>query len=61
MQRITKYFKSVEPCAGIRIFEDLSFAGLDVGAVLDQVVALPLRVVDGDGAPCTVIGFLAGE
>ena len=44
--------------AGIRIFEDLSFSALPPGAVPAAVVALPLRVRSGDGAPVSVIGFL---
>lgn len=44
--------------AGLRIFEDLSFVLLPKQAVLQQVVALPLRYEQADGAPCTVIGFI---
>jgi arylformamidase len=43
---------------GILIFEDLKLTDIpDSG--LSQVVALPLRVVGIDGAPCSIIGWLA--
>lgn len=41
----------------IRIFEDLKLNDLD-DAALVSVLALPLRVVGIDGAPCTVVGWV---
>lgn len=40
--------------AGWRLFEDLALASLSVGCIR-SVIALPLRVTNIDGAPCTVI------
>jgi arylformamidase len=40
--------------AGIRIFEDMSLVN---AKQVDRVVAMPLRLADSDGAPCTVIGM----
>lgn len=45
--------------ADIRIFEDLSLSQLRQ-ETLKQVIALPLRFEQADGAPCTVIGFIDG-
>jgi kynurenine formamidase len=42
----------------ILLFEDLSLVGIDDKDQLKKVIALPLRIKGGDGAPCTVIGFL---
>lgn len=39
---------------GLRLFEDLHLA--EIRHSLRRVIALPLRVKRGDGAPCTVIG-----
>lgn len=41
----------------IRLFEDLSLSRISSSVSLRQVIALPLRFSDGDGAPCTVIGW----
>ena len=43
--------------AGIRIFEDLSLAALR-HKILRQIIALPLRFEQADGAPCSIIGFV---
>ena len=43
---------------GVLLFEDLSLNAVMYGATLKQILALPLRVKRGDGAPCTVIGVL---
>jgi kynurenine formamidase len=42
---------------GIIIFEDISLKEISHPKNLVQVIALPLRFVDGDGSPCTVIGW----
>ncbi|MBJ79711.1 MAG: hypothetical protein CMH60_00170 [Myxococcales bacterium] len=41
----------------ILIYEDLSLENLD--KPLTKVIALPLRIHKGDGAPCTMIGWTA--
>lgn len=40
--------------AGWRLFEDLALAKIPPGR-LCSVIALPLRISNGDGAPCTII------
>jgi kynurenine formamidase len=42
----------------ILLFEDLSLLGVNLETQLAMVVALPLRVKGGDGAPCTILGWL---
>lgn len=42
--------------AGIRIFEDMALADASVGSGLVRVIAIPLLVMNLDGAQCTVIG-----
>jgi kynurenine formamidase len=44
---------------GIRIFEDLDFRQIQNSKMLDQVIALPLRVAKSDGGPCTIIAELS--
>ena len=46
--------------AGWRLFEDLALASLSVGC-MRSVIALPLRISDGDGAPCTVIAEIVRD
>lgn len=41
----------------IIIFEDLSLKGISHPKNIVQVIALPLRFADGDGSPCTVVGW----
>ncbi len=41
---------------GLLLFEDMDLQGLSPNLRLEQVIALPLRVENGDGAPCTVLG-----
>lgn len=41
----------------VRIFEDLALGAIFPGASLESVIALPLRISDGDGAPCSVIAY----
>jgi len=41
----------------IVIFEDLSLKRISHPKDLVQVIALPLRFADGDGSPCTVVGW----
>lgn len=41
---------------GMLLFEDMDLHGLTPDLSLDQVIALPLRVENGDGAPCAVMG-----
>jgi len=43
---------------GILIFEDLSLCCLNQGERLSMVIALPLRFTGGDGAPCSVVGWV---
>lgn len=43
---------------GILLFEDMSLRELTGGVVLKQIIALPLRIENGDGAPITIIGFI---
>jgi len=43
---------------GILIFEDLSLCCLNQGERLSMVIALPLRFTGGDGAPCSVMGWV---
>jgi arylformamidase len=42
----------------ILIIEDMKLGELEDGPVLAEVVCLPLRFVNGDGAPCTILGIL---
>ncbi len=42
---------------GLRIFEDLALAKISGSKSLTQVIALPLRFIDADGAPCSVVGW----
>ena len=44
--------------SGLRIFEDMNIGALSSGKSLDMVIALPMRIRNGDAAPCTVIGRL---
>lgn len=43
---------------GLRIFEDLALAAIP-SKRLQQVIALPLRFVQADGAPCSIVAQLA--
>lgn len=43
---------------GIRIFEDMRMSDLSGADRLQQVIALPLMIKEGDGAPCTIMGIL---
>ena len=45
---------------GILVIEDLHLSHLAHGASLRLVVALPLRIRSGDGAPVSVVGFVDG-
>lgn len=40
------------------LFEDVSLKSLKFDDNLEKVIALPLRFARGDGAPCSVIGFI---
>ena len=42
----------------VLLFEDLSLSAIENGARLKKVLAFPLRIKKGDGAPCTVVGVL---
>jgi kynurenine formamidase len=46
--------------AGWRLFEDLSLAMVP-GGPINIVLALPLRIEDGDGAPCTIIANVSNH
>jgi kynurenine formamidase len=41
------------------VFEDMSLRHLDQPELLIQVIALPLRFVGGDGAPCSILGWVS--
>lgn len=41
----------------IRIFEDLKLGQIKRANSLTKVIALPMRIAGGDGAPCTVVGW----
>ncbi|MBC8460159.1 MAG: cyclase family protein [Deltaproteobacteria bacterium] len=43
---------------GIMLFEDMRLSGIRKEERLEKVVALPLRFSNGDGAPCTIAGWL---
>jgi len=43
---------------GLRIFEDLALQNIDKNQTLCSVIALPLRYIKSDGAPCTIIARL---
>jgi kynurenine formamidase len=43
---------------GLRIFEDMSLSSIGVRDKLFQVIALPLRFLPGDGAPCSIVGWI---
>lgn len=43
---------------GLRIFEDLALGEIPAKS-LQQVIALPLRFINADGAPCSIIARLA--
>jgi len=43
---------------GIRIFEDMTLSAIGVRDKLFQVIALPLRFLPGDGAPCSIVGYI---
>ncbi len=44
--------------SGLRIFEDMALLAIGVRYQLLQVIALPLRFLPGDGAPCSIIGWI---
>ncbi len=46
---------------GIILLEDLSLSRVGVKDNLLQVMALPLRFAGGDGAPCSVIGWVEDQ
>ena len=46
---------------GLLIFEDMALSGIGEGRSLEKVVALPLRFKNGDGAPCSIIGWIANQ
>ncbi len=41
----------------VLLIEDMKLSVLDSGIILNTVMVMPLRVLGGDGAPCTIIGF----
>ena len=41
----------------ILLIEDMSLSVLNSSCKLKEVIALPLRFSNADGAPCTVIGY----
>lgn len=43
---------------GILLFEDISLSEIRINDILTKVQAFPLRIKGGDGAPCTIIGFI---
>lgn len=42
------------------LFEDMALGYLSRDVMFERIVALPLRFKMGDGAPCTVVGWIAG-
>ena len=46
---------------GVRLFEDLTLEDLAENLRLLKVVALPLRIENSDGSPCTVMGQVDGK
>lgn len=42
----------------IRIFEDLDFSTLSKHAIIQQVIALPIRFENSDGAQCTIMASI---
>ncbi len=42
----------------ILIFEDLTLENVRPGERLTEVIALPLRLAGGDGAPCSMLGWV---
>jgi kynurenine formamidase len=44
----------------ILIFEDLALGNLQPKERLTKIIALPLRFQGGDGAPCSVLGWVEG-
>ncbi len=43
---------------GLRFFEDMALSAIGVRDHLFQVIALPLRFLPGDGAPCSIVGWI---
>lgn len=43
---------------GYRIFEDLHLTDIPIKNII-KVIAMPMRVLEADGAPCTLIGWFA--
>lgn len=44
--------------SGLRIFEDMALSAIGERDQLSQAIALPLRFIPGDGAPCSIIGWI---
>jgi kynurenine formamidase len=44
--------------SGMLLFEDMSLRDINNSSKLNHVIALPVRFALGDGAPCTIIGWL---
>ena len=44
--------------SGLRIFEDMALSAVGERDQLSQVIALPLRFLPGDGAPCSIVGYI---
>lgn len=42
------------------LFEDMNLEAVDGQSLIEQVIALPLRVSGADGAPCTVVAEVRG-
>jgi arylformamidase len=40
------------------LFEDMSLCQLHSGIPISQIIALPLRYADADGAPCTMVAWV---
>ena len=43
---------------GLRIFEDMALSAIGEKDQLSQVIALPLRYLPGDGAPCSIVAWV---
>lgn len=44
--------------SGLRILEDMVLSAIGERDQLSQVIALPLRFLPGDGAPCSIVGWI---
>jgi kynurenine formamidase len=43
---------------GILIIEDMKLGAIKSGQILKKIICLPLRIINGDGAPCSILGSI---